>query len=413
MKRWIQLGCLLAVAGTCILIGLQQHTEENIPTEEAVSTEIVQATEAESVEEPIVMKLVAAEPPVEPEVILEAEPVEEAVEEAESTEETQPDEEYANFAISDVTHYVNVRKGPSTDEKIVGKMYNGSVAQILEISEDEEPWLKIISGSVEGYIKAEYFIYGEAAVEVMDAYVTQYASITANRLNVRKEASADSNRIGYLEKGEKAKLLIDDGEWLKVEYSEGKEGYISAEYAVVEEEYKTAISLEEERAQRQQEEELKRRQKQQQESIAEDTQNAAAVTETPASGIVISGDHAELRQQILDFAMQYLGNVYVHGGNSLETGTDCSGFTSLIYKEFGYSLSRTPGGQLSSAGTLIDVSQIQIGDVVCYGKKGGKCTHVALYAGDDKIIHSSTPRSGVIIGNLYYDNILGVKNIID
>jgi cell wall-associated NlpC family hydrolase len=110
--------------------------------------------------------------------------------------------------------------------------------------------------------------------------------------------------------------------------------------------------------------------------------------------------------------MQFLGNKYVHGGQSLVTGTDCSGFTSLIYKEFGYSLSRTPSGQLSGAGRTISYSEAQPGDIICYGSNG-KCTHVALYIGNGQIIHSANSKKGVVIYNADYDTILGVKNIID
>ena len=72
----------------------------------------------------------------------------------------------------------------------------------------------------------------------------------------------------------------------------------------------------------------------------------------------------------------------------MEGGTDCSGFTSLIYAEFGYSVSRTPAGQLSNAGRSISYSEIQPGDIICYGSKG-KCTHVAMYIGDGRYIHST------------------------
>ena len=114
----------------------------------------------------------------------------------------------------------------------------------------------------------------------------------------------------------------------------------------------------------------------------------------------------------MEFAKQYLGNKYVHGGSSLEKGTDCSGFTSLIYAQFGYSISRTPSGQLANDGKSISYDSIQPGDIICYGSSG-KCTHVALYIGDGQIIHSANSRKGVIINNADYDTILGIKSVID
>ena len=106
-----------------------------------------------------------------------------------------------------------------------------------------------------------------------------------------------------------------------------------------------------------------------------------------------------------------MGHPYVHGGNSLENGTDCSGFTSLVMAQFGYGLSRTPGGQLSSNGRSISLDEIQPGDIVCYGKSS--CTHVALYIGNGQIVHAANPRKGIVTQNVGYDNILGVKNVID
>ena len=111
--------------------------------------------------------------------------------------------------------------------------------------------------------------------------------------------------------------------------------------------------------------------------------------------------------------MQYLGNVYIHGGSSLEKGTDCSGFTCFIYADFGYSISRTPSGQYSSDGRSIDYSEIKPGDIICYTSSGNKCTHVGLYIGDGQIIHEANSRKGVIISAADYSTILGVKNIID
>ena len=100
---------------------------------------------------------------------------------------SEEESEYADLAIANVKKYVNVRTQPSTEGSIVGKIYNGAVAQILAVEDGEDgDWFQIVSGEVEGYIKAEFFIYGDAAVAVIDDYFTRYANVLANRLNVRK-----------------------------------------------------------------------------------------------------------------------------------------------------------------------------------------------------------------------------------
>ena len=124
--------------------------------------------------------------------------------------------------------------------------------------------------------------------------------------------------------------------------------------------------------------------------------------------------NAELRQAVVDYGLQFLGNRYIHGGSSLVNGTDCSGFTCFIYRDFGYAISRTPTGQLQSAGRSIDYSQIQPGDIICYSSNGGRsCTHVGLYIGNGQIVHEANSRKGVIVSAADYSPIVGIKSVID
>lgn len=361
----------------------------------------------------------------------------------------EQESEYADLAIAHVDKYVNVRSLPSTDGQILGKIYNGAVAHIIETAGEENDWLHVTSGNVEGYIKAEYFIYGKDAAEVIEDYVTRYAVITASRLNVRKETSAESKRIGYLDQGERAKIVENLGDWIKVEYSEGQTGYVSAEYVEVTEEFTYAISIEEEKAEIARQKALEERKRQEEAKAAEAKARAAAEATTAsgqtgeagdagqavagqtgeagdagqasagqeAQGITPAGEYAtneELRDSLVEYALQFVGNKYVNGGNSLTNGTDCSGFTKLIYAEYGYSLGRTPSSQLSSAGRSIDYSEIQKGDIICYSSNGGKsCTHVAIYIGDGMIVHAANSKKGICTQKAQYSTIMGVKNIID
>jgi cell wall-associated NlpC family hydrolase len=334
-------------------------------------------------------------------------PAEASVEEAVETYAENDDEnEYADLAIANVTNYVNVRSNPDTNSEIVGKIYNGAVAQVLSTAGDDNDWFQVVSGNVEGYIKAEFFIYGEDAADVIDNYVTRYAVVIADRLNVREEPSTEAKRIGYIDNGEKVKLIENQGDWLKVEYTSDKIGYVATEFVNITEEFVYAKTIAEEQAEIAASKVLEERENVSEETVSEDV----TITVTPPSANYSS--NSELRNSIVEYSMQFLGNKYVHGGQSLVTGTDCSGFTSLIYKEFGYSISRTPAGQLSSSGRSISYSEIQPGDIICYGSSG-KCTHVALYIGNGQIIHSANSRKGVVIYNADYDTILGVKNIID
>lgn len=329
--------------------------------------------------------------------------------------------EYANLAIADVEHYVNVRSTPDTNGEILGKMYDGSVAQILSTAGENGEWFQVVSGNVEGYIKAEYFIYGDDAAAVIDDYVTRYAQVCVDRLNVRQEPDIEAKRIGYVDKGEKVKILEDCGEWLKVQYTDSREGYIAGEYVTVWEEFIYAKSIEEERAELEAQRALAEREKVSEQAAPEQTaseqttegQEAVGTTENVIPPDTSYATNDELRASIVEYASQYLGNAYVHGGSSLENGTDCSGFTCFVYAEFGYSISRTPSGQYSSAGRSIDYSEAKPGDIICYSSGGKGCTHVGLYIGDGQIIHEANSRKGVIISNADYSTIIGVKNVID
>ena len=381
-----------AVAQTAYAAEVHQIHAEPIPATGEITIEDLLAVQGSETEDPRALAVFADPADV---------PVEET-----SVEDTAEDE-YASLAIANVTNYVNVRTEPNTDSAVVGKIYDGAVAQILEVAGENRDWFQIVSGNVEGYIKAEFFIYGDAAAEVVDNYVTRYATVTADRLNVRQEPATDAKRIGYIDNGEKVKILENDGDWLKVQYTESKEGYVSAEYATVSEEFIYAKTIEEEQAEIAAQKALQAREQ----STEQETPEVVTNITLPATTYT---SNAELRQGIIDYAMQYLGNRYVHGGSSLESGTDCSGFTCFVYAQFGYSISRTPGGQYSSAGRNISSEELQPGDIVCYSSNGGKsCTHVGLYIGNGQIIHSANSRKGVIISAVDYSPIIGMRNVIE
>lgn len=340
---------------------------------------------------------------------------EQGTEDIESTEGVAGEEnnaeigEYQNFAIADVDSYVNVRQEPNTDCEVLGKLYDGAVAQILEtVGEGENQWFKVISGSVEGYIKAEFFIHGEDAAAVMDQYVAKYVSVNADKLNVREGQTTESRRIGYLCTGERLKVIEDNGEWIHVQYTDEIKGYVSAQYVTIEEDYIYAKNSEEEQAEHNFIAELKDRAGISETVVQENT----TITVQPPSTLYSTS--VELRKAIIDYAMQFLGNRYINGGQSLVTGTDCSGFTMYVLREFGYSISRVPQGQYTSAGRAISYSEAQPGDIICYSDNGGvSCTHVAFYIGNGQILHAANSRDGVKISSATYTDIYGVRNVID
>ena len=113
---------------------------------------------------------------------------------------------------------------------------------------------------------------------------------------------------------------------------------------------------------------------------------------------------------LVNYAKNFLGLRYVSAGNSLATGTDCSGFTSLIYKEFGITLGRTVASQLYS-GTYVSREDLQPGDLVFYSY-GSVPSHVTIYIGDGLIIHESNPRDGVKISSINIMRYITARRLI-
>lgn len=134
--------------------------------------------------------------------------------------------------------------------------------------------------------------------------------------------------------------------------------------------------------------------------------NASNTGNTGNTAVIITNaTGSELGKQIANYACQFIGNPYVLGGTSLTNGTDCSGFTYRVYADFGYKLPRTSMEQ-RSAGVAVDYANAQPGDLICY--EG----HVGMYIGGGKIVHASTPQSGIKVSNATYRTILAVRRII-
>ena len=359
------------------------------------------------------------------------------------------EEEYLNLSIAlfeTSPKYCNVRSGPGTEYNIVGRMYDGSVGSILDEEDesiegdadpddDNDQWIHLRSGSIEGYVLSDFVVSGVEAYNRLEDYTEYYAEVLVSQLNVRKEASIDSACLTYVTRGERYQVIMENGvdprvylaareseadldeeddgyTWIKIEYAEGKVGYVSADYITITEEYKTAKSLEEIQAEEAAERERNLR------ATTSTPNGTTAMTTTPPEILQIvtnlSTDYSstsELRMAIVNYALQFVGNPYILGGQTL-AGTDCSGFTCYVFRDFGYSIARTPSGQYSYAGRAVSLTEAQPGDIICYGYGG--CSHVALYIGNGQIVHESNPRRGLEVNSVgFMNNIIGVRNVID
>ena len=105
------------------------------------------------------------------------------------------------------------------------------------------------------------------------------------------------------------------------------------------------------------------------------------------------------RQEIVEFALQFVGNPYVYGGTSLTGGADCSGFVMSVFANFGYELPRVAASQYGSSRQK-SLEEIEAGDLIFYG---GDIHHVALYIGDGKVVHACNSATGIIVSEIDYE----------
>jgi hypothetical protein len=100
---------------------------------------------------------------------------------------------------------------------------------------------------------------------------------------------------------------------------------------------------------------------------------------------------------VIATADDYLGTRYVYGGSTPQSGFDCSGFVQYVYRRHGITLPRT-SRQQSSAGRSVAAAKlagVRAGDLLFFSQRGDVVDHVAIYVGDDRILHSSSSGGGV------------------
>ncbi len=130
------------------------------------------------------------------------------------------------LVMTDVQTAVNVRAEADENSDKVGKLYKDCGGSLIEYTED---WTKISSGDVTGWVSNDYLVFGDEAVAMSEEVGSLKATVNAEGLRVRKEASTESGILGQVEKGDTFEVVSEEEGWVVVDY-EGDNGYISAEY---------------------------------------------------------------------------------------------------------------------------------------------------------------------------------------
>ena len=335
------------------------------------------------------------------------------------------------------------------EEKVrtVGTLPQDGLLYILK--EEENGWLYVESGDVRGFVKASEVYTDDAAQELLTVYQKKaqkkakkdeteyngiegiaktakasvdakdnqaytYLRVTAGQtvaakdtalindqigsaaLEIKEEKNTTARTIGTMAQGQLCYILADkDSDWVYIESGDVR-GFVEQKYLDFSDETKKQI-----------------------EANGEDKYQTAKETVKPEENQALyytltsvkeGSPSGEIRESMLEFASQFIGNPYVWGGTSLTDGADCSGFVQQIYRQYGYSLPRVAEDQ-SQYGTKIPVEDAQPGDLIFYAKEG-YVYHVVMYAGDGRTIEAASTKLGIIEGKVNTKNAVWATRIL-
>lgn len=237
----------------------------------------------------------------------------------------------------------------------------------MNITGIDNGWYKTSYNDFEGYVSSDYVtLSASTGSDPSPSPSIGILNTDGASLNLRSGPGTDYSSLISIPANAVLTLTgLEDG-WYKTSYS-GFEGYVSSDYVVL-------------------------------------SDGTAAASNTA------------LGAQVVAYAKQFLGCPYVYGASG-PSSFDCSGFTSYIFKNFGYTLNRSAAGQYSN-GTVIDQSQLQPGDLLgLAGLRLLQNRHTCgLYIGNNQYIHASSTGGCIKINDMDYASssryLVGVRRIV-
>ena len=319
---------------------------------------------------------------------------------------------YDELGVSNVSTYLNIRDNPSeTSGKIIGKLESNAGCDIL--SKTDDGWYKIRSGKVTGYVKGDYILTGQQAKDKAMQVSHLVAIANTDGVNVRSEPNTSSSIWTQISSNEKFHVVSQQDGWVEIELDDTtafiSSDYVDVKYGLNEAIKYTPIVVQETSS-----------------KPKATTAASGGTTAKPSTGGTTSkptqaapqapagssaGSVSSTRANIVNYAVQFVGNPYVYGGTSLTNGADCSGFVQSVMKNFGVSLPRTSRDQ-GNAGRGISSGEMRPGDLVFYTGSNGVINHVAMYIGNGQVVHASNKKTGIKISSWNYRTPARIRNVL-
>lgn len=414
-----------------VLTEIPVETETELVTETETQTESEEATETDTNKR----EEESTEPQMEPATEMTQEERDANLALIEQQQIEEPKEIEKPFGITTIEKVYGLSKRrnlqiyeeKSVKSRTVGELEKNGLCYILE--EDEKGWVYIESGEVRGFVRSKNLLTGKKAnsyvkkkkaknlaqadclVSPLKNKAWTYTKTTAQKTVVKKvyaisktdgvciqeRKKENSNVIGVLPEGGLCYILADqDEKWIYVE-SGYVRGFVQRKNLI---KGKNAVELV--KMNKEENYEFAR------ELIPMEENKSLYYTLTTVREINAS---SALRNSMVDFARQFLGNSYVWGGTSLTNGADCSGFVQSIYSEFGYSIPRVAEDQ-AKFGLQIPVADAAPGDLIFYARNG-YVYHVVMYIGDGQDIEAHSSARGIITNSVSYDSAVWAVRIIE
>ena len=255
-------------------------------------------------------------------------------------------------------------------------------------------------------------------------------TVNSGFLNIRKTKSMKAKRIAVLDRGDKVEVLITGKKWVKVSVK-GKTGYTQGRYLSTESGTASDPYANAEKGTVKSGSLVIRTGKGKNASWLATVKKGTKVTvlttgkkwvKVKVNGKIgyTKGNKIELEgggtaanpytkgEEVVNFALQFVGNPYRWGGTSLTNGADCSGYIMSVYRHFGKSLPHSSSAMRSCGTRVSSLSAAKPGDIICYNG------HVALYMGNNKVVHASNPSDGIkITSNAAYRSIVTIRRIFN